>query len=169
MKCPNCGFEETDGALECSKCSVIFAKLIAKQEKQAIMTASQPEIQAAPSYSTDYLGAAIKYAVIGCVFAILFLGGRAFIGWFGGWFKTAQNNAPAARQAAMQSINIPKVNLSQTVVNSALMKELSTMQNAQTQAMIKAAISNAQQNAAVSEAVKQYQSQPVALPDDNTP
>jgi len=40
MKCPNCGFEETAGALECRKCSVIFAKLppTDRQEKK------QPEV-----------------------------------------------------------------------------------------------------------------------------
>lgn len=35
MKCPNCGFEEeTSGALECSRCSVVFSKWAAKLEKE---------------------------------------------------------------------------------------------------------------------------------------
>lgn len=33
MKCPNCGAQAPDGALECAACGVIFAKLLKKIEE----------------------------------------------------------------------------------------------------------------------------------------
>jgi len=163
MKCPNCGYEEAPGALECGKCSVIFSKLKAKQEKRSAVSAAPAAAPEEPSSSLD-LFAIFKYAVAAGVIALLFFGGRTFTDWFGDWFKTARNNSPAGRQAAMQNINIPKVNLSKMYPGAALTNEINTAQRAQSQAAISGAIAGARSNAAASAAagaaVRQPQVQP---------
>ncbi len=35
MECPKCGHQQPDGLLECQRCSVIFAKLRAMEEREA--------------------------------------------------------------------------------------------------------------------------------------
>ena len=35
MECPKCGHQQRDGLLECERCSVIFAKLRAMEEREA--------------------------------------------------------------------------------------------------------------------------------------
>ena len=161
VKCPSCGFEESFGAQECRKCSVNFAKWEAKKERLAAMSAAPAETPVELSSPADNLGTVIKLAVKAGVIALLFFGGRSFVGWFGGWFKTAQDKAPAARMAAMQNMSMPKINLPQTGVNTNLTREIAAMQQAQSQAMINAAVSNAQRNAAISAAVKPYSQPPL--------
>lgn len=42
MKCPNCGYEGPDDALECAQCSVVFSKWNAREERN-----NQPQDQPA--------------------------------------------------------------------------------------------------------------------------
>ena len=160
MKCPNCGFEEAFGARECTKCGVIFAKWKAKKEKQAVLNAVPAATPAAAS-SSGLTGTLIKYAAMAAAAGLISLGGRTFLGWFGSWMKTAQANAPAARQAAMQSINIPKLDLSKMSRPAINMQDMNAMRQAQMQANINAAVLNAQRNAAINSAIRPYQTQSV--------
>lgn len=163
MICPNCGAEEVSGALECSKCLVIFSKLKAKQEKQSAVSAAPAGTPEEPSSPFDYF-AAVKYAVTAGAIAILFFGGQTFMGWFGGWFKTARNNSPAGRQAAMPNMNIPKVDFSKMSPGAALTNEINAAQRVQAQAAINGAIAGARSNAAASAAVSAAVRQPQVQP-----
>ncbi len=43
MKCPKCGFEQTDQYLECLKCGVIFDKFLRLNENKPFLTSVEPQ------------------------------------------------------------------------------------------------------------------------------
>ena len=49
MECPKCGHQQPDGLLECQRCSVIFAKLRAMEEREAQYQEASYESQG-PAY-----------------------------------------------------------------------------------------------------------------------
>jgi hypothetical protein len=48
MRCPKCGFEQTDGAIECGKCGVIIAKALKAQQSPAAPRPAPTARQAPP-------------------------------------------------------------------------------------------------------------------------
>ncbi len=48
MRCPKCGFDQSDGGTECNKCGIVFSKYFTKQKTTAegILTDSEPVSQA---------------------------------------------------------------------------------------------------------------------------
>lgn len=151
MKCPNCGHEdETLGAIECGRCGVIFSKWQAKRDKAIAAAVTPPQAPASAPESPDVVRAALKYALWAGLAALFVYGGRVFNDNFGAWFKAAQRNAPAAKQAAMQdmAVKIPKVNVSQLSPDAGLAREISAARQAQVQGSINGSMNAARQNAA---------------------
>jgi hypothetical protein len=48
VNCPSCKAESADGALECAKCGVVFAKLKAIKEREKAEAAAGLEAEASP-------------------------------------------------------------------------------------------------------------------------
>ena len=89
MKCPKCGFEQTDQDGECLKCGVIFYKYLKLKENKPILTSVEPQPAAHPRQITEFIKELFFYVkpeanplIFGgrvLVFILIFVYGLKFI------------------------------------------------------------------------------------------